>query len=173
MSLLTKIWRTPAVTEPLAPRDAEAEVEIIAQQIDERARRLFGRSLHIREVDAGSCNGCELEISALSNPYYDMERFGVYFVASPRHADCLLVTGPVTRNMVEPLRRTYDATPDPKIVLAIGDCAINCGVFRNSYAVVGGVDKVIPVNLSVPGCPPEPVDILRGILSALDRLPQK
>jgi Ni,Fe-hydrogenase III small subunit len=148
-------------------------VEIVARQIDESARRLFGRSLHIREVDAGSCNGCELEISALSNPYYDMERFGLHFVASPRHADCLLVTGPVTRNMAEPLKRTYDATPDPKIVIAIGDCAINCGVFKDSYAVIGGVHKVIPVNVLVPGCPPGPADILRGILHALDRLPEK
>lgn len=146
---------------------------MIARQIDRRARRLFGRSLHIREVDAGSCNGCELEISALSNPYYDMERFGLHFVASPRHADCLLVTGPVTRNMAEPLRRTFEATPDPKIVIAIGDCANNCGVFKDSYAVVGSVDKVIPVNVFVPGCPPEPGDILRGILSAIDGLPQK
>ena len=173
MSLFAKILRTPTVTEPIARVDAEAEVEVTARQIDARARKLFARSLHIREVDAGSCNGCELEISALSNPYYDMERFGLHFVASPRHADCLLVTGPVTRNMAEPLRRTYDATPDPKIVIAIGDCAINCGVFKDSYAVVGGVDKVIPVNVSVLGCPPEPADILRGILSALDRLSPK
>ena len=173
MSLITKILRTPTVTVLLSPQDVEAEVQVIARQIDRRARRLFGRSLHIREVDAGSCNGCELEISALSNPYYDMERFGLHFVASPRHADCLLVTGPVTRNMAEPLRRTYEATPDPKIVIAIGDCANNCGVFKDSYAVVGSVDKVIPVNVFVPGCPPEPVDILWGILSAIDRLPQK
>jgi Ni,Fe-hydrogenase III small subunit len=154
-------------------QDPEAQIAVVARQISELTRKLFGRSLHIREVDAGSCNGCELEISALGNPYYDMERFGLHFVASPRHADCLLVTGPVTRNMAEPLRRTYDATPDPKIVIAIGDCAINCGVFKDSYAVVGGVDHVIPVNLFVPGCPPEPVDILRGILAALDRLPRK
>lgn len=173
MSLITKILRTPTVTELLPPQDVEAEVEMIARQIDRRARRLFGRSLHIREVDAGSCNGCEMEISALSNPYYDMERFGLHFVASPRHADCLLVTGPVTRNMAEPLRRTYEATPDPKIVIAIGDCANNCGVFKDSYAVVGSVDKVVPVNVFVAGCPPEPIDILRGILSAIDRLPQK
>jgi Ni,Fe-hydrogenase III small subunit len=173
MSLLTKILRTPAVTESLARDDSDVRVEIVARQIDERARKLFGRSLHIREVDAGSCNGCELEISALSNPYYDMERFGLHFVASPRHADCLLVTGPVTRNMAEPLKRTYLTTPDPKIVIAIGDCAINCGVFKDSYAVIGSVDKVIPVNVFVPGCPPEPADILRGILHALDRLPEK
>jgi Ni,Fe-hydrogenase III small subunit len=173
MSLLAKILRTPSVTESIARHDSEAQVEIVARQIDERARRLFGRSLHIREVDAGSCNGCELEISALSNPYYDMERFGLHIVASPRHADCLLVTGPVTRNMAEPLRRTYEATPDPKIVIATGDCAKDCGVFKDSYAVVGSVDKVIPVNVFVAGCPPEPVDILRGILSAIDQLPQK
>ena len=172
MSLFAKIWKTPAVTEAVG-QDPEAQVAVVARQIGERARRLFGRSLHIVEVDAGSCNGCELEISALGNPYYDMERFGLHFVASPRHADCLLVTGPVTRNMAEPLRRTYDATPDPKIVIAIGDCAINCGVFKDSYAVIGGVDKVLPVNVFVPGCPPEPVDILRGILSALDRLPRR
>ena len=133
MSLFAKILRTPTVTEPLL-QDLEAQVEVVAQQIDQRARRLFGSSLHIREVDAGSCNGCELEIGALSNPYYDMERFGLHFVASPRHADCLLVTGPVTRNMAEPLRRTYAATPDPKIVIAIADCALNCGVFKDGYA---------------------------------------
>jgi Ni,Fe-hydrogenase III small subunit len=173
MSLLAKIWKTPAVTESLAQHDSAVQIEIVARQIDKRVRKLFGRSLHIREIDAGSCNGCELEISALSNPYYDMERFGLHLVASPRHADCLLVTGPVTRNMAGPLRRTYDATPDPKIVIAIGDCAMNCGVFKDSYAVVGSVDKVVPVDVFVSGCPPEPLDILRGILSALDRLPDR
>ena len=122
-------------------------------------------------MDAGSCNGCEIEITALTNPYYDLERFGLHFVASPRHADCLLVTGPVTRNMAEPLRLTYEATPDPKIVIAIGDCARDCGVFKGSYAVLGSVDKVIPVDVVVLGCPPEPIDILRGILMAIDRLP--
>lgn len=173
MSLFAKIWKTPTVTEPLTRGHAEIQLEIIARRVDARARKLFARSLHIRVVDAGSCNGCELEISALGNPYYDLERFGLHFVASPRHADCLLVTGPVTRNMAEPLRRTYEATPDPKIVIAIGDCAINCGVFKSSYAVVGSVDQVIPVNVFVPGCPPEPSDILRGILQALDSLPKK
>ena len=173
MSLFAKILRTPTVTEPIERGDGETAVEVIARKIDQKARRLFGRSLHIREVDAGSCNGCELEISALGNPYYDMERFGLHFVASPRHADCLLVTGPVTRNMAEPLRRTYEATPDPKIVIAVGDCANNCGVFKDSYAVAGGADKVIPVNVFVPGCPPEPVEILRGILTALNRLPRE
>jgi Ni,Fe-hydrogenase III small subunit len=173
VSLFTKILRTPTVTEPLARGELDAEIEVTGRELEARARRLFGRSLHIREVDAGSCNGCEVEISALSNPYYDLERFGLHFVASPRHADCLLVTGPVTRNMAGPLKRTYEATPDPKIVIAIGDCAHNCGVFKDSYAVVGGVDKVIPVNVFVAGCPPEPIGILRGILLALDRLPQK
>ena len=173
MSLFSKILKTPTVTESVrgGPAGAE-EVFIVARQIEQRARRLFGRSLHIREVDAGSCNGCELEISALGNPYFDMERFGLHFVASPRHADCLLVTGPVTRNMAEPLKRTYEATPDPKIVIAVGDCANNCGVFKDSYAVAGSVDKIIPVNVFIAGCPPEPIDILRGLLAALDQLPR-
>jgi Ni,Fe-hydrogenase III small subunit len=134
-------------------------------------QRLLGRSLAIREVDAGSCNGCEIEITALSNPVYDCERFGIRLVASPRHADMLLVTGPVTRNMEVPLRKTWEATPDPKLVVAIGDCARNCGVFKGSYAVSGSVDQTIPVDVFVPGCPPEPTEILRGILKALDRIP--
>ena len=172
-SLFGKILRTPVVTEPIIHTEADRQIEIIARRLDERVRKLLGRSLHIREVDAGSCNGCEIEITGLTNPYYDLERFGLHFVASPRHADCLLVTGPVTRNMAEPLRLTYEATPDPKIVVAVGDCARDCGVFKGSYAVVGGVDKVIPVDVSVLGCPPEPADILRGILTALERWPQK
>ncbi len=172
-SLFGKILRTPVVTEPIARAQEEVQIEIIARQIDERTRKLLGRSLHIREVDAGSCNGCEIEIAGLTNPYYDLERFGLHFVASPRHADCLLVTGPVTRNMAEPLRLTYEATPDPKIVVAVGDCAQDCGVFKGSYAVVGSVGKVIPVDVYVPGCPPEPADILRGILTAIDRLRPK
>lgn len=172
-SLLGKFLDTPLVTEPLSRVAEDQQIEIITKEIDARVRKILGRSLHIREVDAGSCNGCEIEISALTNPYYDMERFGLHFVASPRHADCLLVTGPVTRNMAEPLRLTYQATPDPKIVIAVGDCARDCGVFKGSYAVIGSVDKVIPVDLTVPGCPPEPVEILRGILSAIGRLPRK
>jgi Ni,Fe-hydrogenase III small subunit len=172
-TLFGKILKTPVVTESIARTDEDQQIEIIARQIDARTRKLLGRSLHIREVDAGSCNGCEIEITGLTNPYYDLERFGLHFVASPRHADCLLVTGPVTRNMAEPLRLTYEATPDPKIVIAVGDCARDCGVFKGSYAIVGSVDKVIPVDVLVPGCPPEPADILRGILAALDRLPQK
>ncbi len=171
-TLFGKILKTPVVTESLKSLEGGAEIEIIARRLDKRARKLLGRSLHIREVDAGSCNGCELEISALANPYYDLERFGLHFVASPRHADCLLVTGPVTRNMADPLKRTYDATPEPKLVIAVGDCARDCGVFKGSYAIVGSVDLVIPVDLFIPGCPPEPVDILRGILAAIESLPK-
>jgi Ni,Fe-hydrogenase III small subunit len=133
-----------------------------------RARKLLGRSLHIREVDAGSCSGCEVEITALTNPNYALERFGLHFVASPLHADCLLVTGPVTRNMAEPLRLTLRATPDPKIVVAVGDCARDWGVFKGSYAVVGGIDRVIPAYVIEPRRPPEPIDILRGILAAIE-----
>lgn len=146
---------------------------IIGNQVNAKVRKLLGRSLHIRQVDAGSCNGCEIEISALSNPYYDLERFGLHFVASPRHADCLLVTGPVTHNMATPLKLTYEATPDPKLVVAVGDCAQTCGVFHGSYAVAGSVDQIIPVDVFVPGCPPEPLAILRGILLALDRIVKK
>jgi Ni,Fe-hydrogenase III small subunit len=168
VSLLTKILKIGLVTEPLAPGDAGA-VEL-ARQVEASTRRLLGRALAIRQVDAGSCNGCELEISGLTSPVYDVERFGVHFVASPRHADLLLVTGPVTRNMEVPLRKTYEATPDPKLVVAVGDCAKTCGVFRGSYAVAGSVDQIVPVDVFVAGCPPEPADILRGILAALDRL---
>ena len=171
MQLFAKIWKTGIATEPLETGDAGA-VEI-GRAIEQRIQRLLGRALAIREVDAGSCNGCELELTGLTSPVYDMERFGMHFVASPRHADMLLVTGPVTRNMEIPLRRTYEATPDPKIVVAVGDCAKTCGVFLGSYAVVGPVDRVIPVDVSVLGCPPEPTDILRGILQALDRLRDK
>jgi Ni,Fe-hydrogenase III small subunit len=169
VSLFTKILSIGLVTEPLGPD--EAGVVEIARQVEASVRRLYGRALGIREVDAGSCNGCELEISGLTGPVYDCERFGLHFVASPRHADLLLVTGPVTRNMEVPLRKTYDATPDPKLVVAVGDCARTCGVFHGSYAVAGSVDQVVPVDAFVAGCPPEPADILRGILAALGRLP--
>lgn len=170
-ALFQKIFRTGIVTEPLRPD--EAEVVQLVKQIDAKAKRLFGRALAIREVDAGSCNGCEIEITGITNPVYDSERFGVHFVASPRHADMLLVTGPVTRNMEVPLRKTFEATPDPKLVVAVGDCAHNCGVFQGSYAVVGSVDKVVPVDVFVKGCPPEPADILRGILAAVARMPKR
>ncbi len=164
--LLRKILNTPVVTEAGFPA-ADADIESLGSAINEEVRRLFGRSLHIREVDPGSCNGCELEIGGLNSPYYDLERFGLHFVASPRHADCLLVTGPVTRNMADPLKRTYDATPDPKIVIAAGDCAKDCGIFAGGYGVVGPVSAVIPVDVVVPGCPPAPRAILAGILKAL------
>src|SRR5689334_4420142 len=129
------------------------------------ARRRLGRSLSIREVDAGSCNGCELEIHALSNAFYDIERFGLRFVASPRHADVLLVTGPVTKNMREALERTYAATPDPKWVVAVGDCALDGGIFAGSYGVVGGVSAVVPVDLHIRGCPPSPTALLKGLIA--------
>ncbi len=169
-SLFQKIFQTGMVTEPLGPNDLEV-VQLI-QKIDRKTRRLLGHALAIREVDPGSCNGCEIEITGITNPVYDCERFGIHFVASPRHADMLLVTGPVTRNMEVPLRKTYDATPDPKLVVAVGECARTCGVFKGSYAVAGSLDQFIPVNVFVPGCPPEPADILRGILTALDRMPK-
>src|SRR5436309_15302379 len=171
MQLFSKIWRTGIATEVLQAADPAA-VEI-GRALDARVKRLLGRALAIRAVDAGSCNGCELEIAGLASPIYDMERFGVHFVASPRHADLLLVTGPVTRNMEIPLRRTYEAAPDPKFVVAVGDCAKTCGVFKGSYAVVGSVADVIPVDVFITGCPPEPAGILTGLLQALDRMAQR
>jgi len=161
--------RTGIVTEPCAP---DGRIEQIGERLASEIVRLFGRSLAIRQVDAGSCNGCELEISGLTGPHYDLERFGLHFVASPRHADCLLVTGPVTRNMAEALRRTWEATPDPKLVVAVGDCGRDAGVFRGSYAVVGGVADVVPVDAVIPGCPPSPTALLAGLLEALGRLPR-
>lgn len=145
----------------------DAAVEALARELDAAARSRLGRSLSIREVDAGSCNGCELEIHALGNAFYDLDRFGIRFVASPRHADVLLVTGPVAKNMAEALKRTYDATPGPKWVVAAGDCAINGGLFAGSYAVTNGVAAIIPVDLKIPGCPPTPVDLLTGLLALL------
>jgi len=165
--LLRKILNSAVVTESGAPA-ADRDVEALGRAIQEKVRKHLGRSLHIREVDPGSCNGCELEIGGLNSPYYDLERFGLQFVASPRHADCLLVTGPVTRNMADPLKRTYHATPDPKIVVAVGDCAKNCGIFAGGYGVVGPVSAIIPVDVVVPGCPPDPRAILSGILRALE-----
>jgi Ni,Fe-hydrogenase III small subunit len=168
LAQLGKVLRTGCVTEPASaggPVPGALGAELAAE-----VRQLFGRSLHIRQVDAGSCNGCELEIANLTNPYYDLERFGVHFVASPRHADCLLVTGPVTRNMADPLRRTYDATPAPKLVVAAGDCAHDGGIFGGSYAVVGGVAAVIPVDLRIPGCPPSPQALLDGLLALMAAL---
>ena len=142
-------------------------VEELARALEARARLRLGRSLAIRQVDAGSCNGCELEIHALNNAFYDLERFGLHFVASPRHADVLLVTGPVTKNMREALERTYAATPAPKWVVAVGDCAFDGGVFTESYACIGSVSSVIPVDIHIRGCPPTPVQLLQGLLALL------
>jgi Ni,Fe-hydrogenase III small subunit/formate hydrogenlyase subunit 6/NADH:ubiquinone oxidoreductase subunit I len=147
-----------------------ASLDALGQQIKERADQMFGRSLHIREVDAGSCNGCEIEIVNLNSPVYDLERFGIHFVASPRHADMLLVTGPITRNMELALKKTYDATPDPRLVVAVGACGCSGGIFGVNYATRGAVDAVIPVDLYVPGCPPNPHALLHGILLAMGRV---
>lgn len=155
------------VTEA-APTLNESEIAELAARVDVAARRRLGRSLSIREVDAGSCNGCELEIHALNNAIYDLERFGFRFVASPRHADVLLVTGPLTLNMREALQRTYTAMPGPKWVVAVGDCAINGGVFAGSYAVADGIADTVPVDLTVAGCPPEPQQLLLGLLTLLE-----
>ena len=155
------------LTEP-APSPDQAAIRELVTAVGSAARQRLGKSLSIREVDAGSCNGCELEIHALNNAYYDVERFGIRFVASPRHADVLMVTGPVTKNMREALLRTYHATPGPKWVIAIGDCARDGGCFAGSYAVAGGVAQIIPVDLHIPGCPPPPLAMLRGLLALLD-----
>jgi Ni,Fe-hydrogenase III small subunit/formate hydrogenlyase subunit 6/NADH:ubiquinone oxidoreductase subunit I len=148
-------------------------LERLGRQIKERANKMFGRSLHIREVDAGSCNGCEIEIVNLNSPIYDIERFGVHFVASPRHADLLLVTGPVTRNMELALRKTYDAMPAPRLVVAVGACGCSGGIFGVNYATRGGVDSIVPVDIYIPGCPPNPHALLHGILLAMGRIPKK
>ena len=161
--LFEGVLHRPVTEAPPAADDAA--LAELARRLDHAARRRLGRSLSIREVDAGSCNGCELEIHALNNAFYDLERFGLRFVASPRHADVLLVTGPVTKNMREALRRTYDATPDPKWVVAVGDCAIDGGIFAGSYAVIGAVERVIPVDLRIRGCPPRPAQLLAGLLA--------
>ena len=153
------------LTEPRPAGDPE--LTALAATLDQVARRRLGRSLSIRQVDAGSCNGCELEIHALNNAFHDLERFGLRFVASPRHADVLLVTGPVTKNMKEALERTWNATPDPKWVVAVGDCGADAGVFAGSYAVVGGVSAVIPVDLVIRGCPPTPMQLLQGLIALL------
>jgi Ni,Fe-hydrogenase III small subunit len=163
LDLLARIFRTGVLSEPLPAPDAPPVDE---RGLQDQLLAVLGRALCIRHVDAGSCNGCELEIHALNNPYYNLEGAGIRFVASPRHADLLLVTGPVSVNMEEALRRTYAATPDPKLVVAVGDCGACGGVFGESYASLGGVSKVIPVDVTVPGCPPSPVAILRGILAA-------
>ncbi|MHB8534899.1 MAG: NADH-quinone oxidoreductase subunit B family protein [Sulfuricaulis sp.] len=166
LRILGKIQRIGIVTERLPETEEPALLEI-GVQLKGKIGEIFGGSLAIRQVDAGSCNGCELEINALNNPYYSIERFGVRFVASPRHADLLLVTGPVSRHMEAALRRTYDATPEPKLVIAVGECGANGGEFGVNYASCGAVSNVIPVDAVIRGCPPTPVDLVRGILDAI------
>ena len=165
-TLLESLIHGPLTEAP--PTADDAALAELAKSLERNARRRLGRSLSIREVDAGSCNGCELEIHALNNAFYDLERFGLHFVASPRHADVLLVTGPVTKNMREALERTYRATPDPKWVVALGDCALDGGIFAGSYAVAGGVADVVPVDLHIRGCPPSPTAILKGLIALLE-----
>lgn len=165
LKLLAKILRTGTITEP-APALDEDEIERLGVEVHRVLDRRFNGSMAIRQVDAGSCNGCELEIHALNNSYYDVERFGIHFVASPRHADALLVTGPVSRHMEAALRRTHEACPNPKLVIAAGDCACNGGEFGVSYASCGAVENVIPVDVRIHGCPPTPAQLLAGLLSA-------
>ena len=163
--ILRQIARVGIASEPARP--ADGALRLGAARLNDETLRLLGRGLAIRHVDAGSCNGCELEIHGANNPYYNLEGMGIKFVASPRHADLLLVTGPVSRNMEEALRRTYDAMPEPKLVVAIGDCGCDGGIFGESYASRGRVANVIPVDVAVPGCPPEPAAIIQGILTAV------
>jgi len=165
--LFDSLFRRRSPLTEAAPGPDEDALAELASTLGRTARQKLGRSLSIREVDAGSCNGCELEIHALSNAFYDIERFGLRFVASPRHADVLLVTGPVTRNMREALERTYHATPGPKWVVAVGDCAADGGCFAGSYAVVGGVSDVLPVDLHIAGCPPSPNQLLGGLIALI------
>lgn len=165
--MFRRILRTGIVTEP-KPEAVVAEQHEIAR-LNGDILRILGRALTIRQVDAGSCNGCELEIHALNNPYTNLEGYGIRFVASPRHADMLLVTGPVTKNMAHALKAAWDCTPDPKLVVAAGDCGCTGGVFGESYASCGAVENVIPVDVRVPGCPPTPAALLRGILAAVRR----
>jgi Ni,Fe-hydrogenase III small subunit len=164
LHVLRQIARTGIKTEPSPPAD---EGMVVVARLQREILKTLGRALTIRQVDAGSCNGCELEIHALGNPYYNIEGLGIKFVASPRHADLLLVTGPVAKHMAIALQRTYDATPDPKLVVAVGDCGCTGGIFGESYASVGRVANVIPVDVEIPGCPPTPTALLQGILAAL------
>src|SRR5512135_1552500 len=165
--IIKQILKTGIKTE--APPQPDDALRVEAQRLQEQILKQFGRALAIRHVDAGSCNGCELEIHCVNNPYYNIEGQGIHFVASPRHADMLLVTGPVTRHMEIALKRTYDATPEPKLVVTVGDCGRDGGIFGESYASCGGIDKVIPVDVAVPGCPPTPIAIMQGILTAISK----
>lgn len=167
--IFRQILRTGVVTEKLQPMD-ETKITHAGRRLPEDVMRRFKRSITIRFVDAGSCNACELELQAINNPLYNAERFGIHFTASPRFADMLLVTGPVSRNMEVALKRTYDAMPGPKLVVALGGCALNGGIFGETYASVGSVANVIPVDVFIHGCPPSPADILNGILRAIGRV---
>lgn len=173
IKLFNKILNVGVVTLPKSEIKETDNIEIIGGALKEKITRMFGRSLAIREVDAGSCNACEVEANALNNPVYDIERFGISFVASPRHADALLVTGPVSRNMRDALIKTYEATGNPKIVIAMGTCAINGGVFKDSYAVENGVSNIIPVDIKIAGCPPNPKKIIYALLKGLEQLEKK
>jgi len=165
--ILRQIFRTGIVTEPL-PDEVTREIEAVGLKLEAAVRERFRRSITVRQVDAGSCNGCELEIHAINNPIYNCEKYGIHFTASPRFADLLLVTGPVTRNMEIALRRTYVSTPSPKFVVAVGDCACTGGIFGETYASLGGVDKVVPVDARIPGCPPTPLQLMQGLTRLLD-----
>ena len=166
LKILHQIFRTGIVTEPL-PAGVEEDIKVVGKELEEAIRRCFHGSLTIRAVDAGSCNACELELHAMNNPIYNCERFGIHFTASPRFADMLLVTGPATRNMEIALKRTYDATPPPKLVVAVGDCGFNGGIFGEGYAALGSIGKVLRVDAYIKGCPPKPVELLMGILSVI------
>lgn len=171
LKLILKVLKTPRTVVDVEPAaGGQDEIVAVGEKIQSHVMRLFRGSLAIRQVDAGSDNACEQELTALSNSYYDVERFGVHFVASPRHADMLMVTGPVTRNMAEALKRTYEAAPGPKIVIAVGDDAINGGLFRGSYAALDGAAAVVPVNYAIPGDPPSPMTILRHLLAILESM---
>ena len=163
--MLRRILRTGIISE--APPEADEDLRVTAQQLSAAMQKEIGRALVIRHIDAGSCNGCELEIHALNNPYYNLEALGIKFAASPRHADLLLVTGPVAKNMETAVKRAYDATPEPKLVVAVGDCGCTGGIFGESYASCGRVSNVIPVDVAVPGCPPTPLQLMQGILAAI------
>ena len=164
LHILKQIAKTGLKTEAAPTPD---ETMVVAARLQREILRILGRALAIRQVDAGSCNGCELEIHALSNPYYNLEGLGIRFVASPRHADMLLVTGPVSRHMAIALKRTYDAMPEPKLVIAVGECACGGGIFGDGYATVGALSKILPVDVAIPGCPPSPTAMLQGILAAI------
>ena len=163
--MLRQIFRTGLVSE--AAPEADERLRITTQRLSDAMLKQLGRALVIRHIDAGSCNGCELEIHALNNPYYNLEAIGIKFAASPRHADLLLVTGPVAKNMEVAVKRAYDATPEPKLVVAVGDCGCSGGIFGESYASCGRVSNIIPVDVSIPGCPPTPLQLMQGILAAI------